>query len=40
MEAIAKLDTLVMAELVLFGNLYKTLKEVAPEMNVQLHTDI
>lgn len=40
MEAIAKVDTLVMVELVRFGNLYKTPREVTPEMNIWLHTDI
>lgn len=40
MEAIAKFDTLIVVELVPFGNLYKTLREMAPEMNIQLHTDI
>lgn len=34
MEAIAKLDILIMVELLPFGNLYKAPREVAPEMNM------
>lgn len=34
LEGIAKLDTLVVVEIAAFGNLFKNLREVVPELNI------